>query len=137
MMLNHGEPGTNCVRSNWLTIIRKQRIQARKQSIQLYLSFRRNGGEGQNPGGRLCTLFKDAMEKQPPEDVRKHLNEVAKDPKIPAQGKLLVSKLQSILTGSREVELASDPNLDYIDAAELLFLLEKIERLESGSYSKT
>ncbi len=112
-------------------------IQARNQSIQLYIAFRRDGGDDQNPGGKLCTLFKDAMEKQPPEDVRKHLNEVAKDPKIPAQGKLLVSKLQSILTGSREVELASDPNLDYIDAAELMFLLEKIERLESGSYSKT
>ena len=104
--------------------------QARNQAIQLYLSFRRNGGEDHNPGGRLCTLFEDAMEKQPPEEVRKHLDEVAKDPKIPVQGKLLVSKLQSILTGAREVELASDPNLDYIDAAEVLFLLGNLERQE-------
>jgi hypothetical protein len=71
------------------------------------------------------------MEKQPPEEVRKHLDEVAKDPKIPVQGKLLVSKLQTILTGSREVELASDPDLDYIDAAEILFLFENLERQEA------
>ncbi len=105
--------------------------QARNQAIQLYLAFRRSGGEDHNPGGRLCTLFKDAMENQPPEEVRKHLDEVSKDPKIPVQGKLLVSKLQTILTGSREIELASDPNLDYIDTAEILFLLENLERQEA------
>ncbi|MCP4267621.1 MAG: tetratricopeptide repeat protein [Candidatus Brocadiaceae bacterium] len=105
--------------------------QARNQAIQLYLAFRRNGGEDHNPGGRLCTLFRDAMEKQPPEEVKKNLDEVANDPKIPAQGKLLVSKLQTILTGSREVELASDPDLDYIDAAEILFLFENLERQEA------
>ncbi|GAX60587.1 hypothetical protein SCALIN_C13_0099 [Candidatus Scalindua japonica] len=101
--------------------------QAREQAIQLYLAFRRDGGEDQNPGARLCTLFDDAMLQQPTEEVKKHLDEVAKDPKIPVQGKLLISKLQSILTGSREKGLASDPDLDYIDAAEILFLLEKLE----------
>ena len=103
-------------------------VQAREQAIQLYLAFRRDGGEDQNPGARLCTLFDDAMGSQPPEEVKKHLDEVAKDPKIPDEGKLLISKLQSVLTGSREKELASDPNLNYIDAAEILFLLEKLEK---------
>ncbi len=102
--------------------------QAREQAIQLYLAFRRDGGEDQNPGARLCTLFDDAMGGQPPDEVKKHLDEVAKDPKIPDEGKLLISKLQSVLTGSREKELASDPNLNYIDAAEILFLLEKLEK---------
>ena len=102
--------------------------QAREQAIQLYLAFRRDGGEDHNPGARLCTLFYDAVESQPPEEVKKHLDEVAKDPKIPDEGKLLISKLQFVLTGSREKELASDPNLNYIDAAEILFLLEKLEK---------
>ncbi|KHE92443.1 MAG: toll/interleukin-1 receptor domain-containing protein [Candidatus Scalindua rubra] len=102
--------------------------QAREQAIQLYLAFRRDGGEDHNPGARLCTLFYDAVGSQPPEEVKKHLDEVAKDPKIPDEGKLLISKLQSVLTGSREKELASDPDLDYIDAAEILFLLEKLEK---------
>ncbi len=102
--------------------------QAREQAIQLYLAFRSDGGEDQNPGARLCTLFDDAMGSQPSEEVKKHLDEVAKDPKIPDEGKLLISKLQTVLTGSRDKELASDPNLHYIDAAEILFLLEKLEK---------
>ena len=102
--------------------------QAREQAIQLYLTFRSDGGEDQNPGARLCTLFDDAMGSQPQEEVKKHLDEVAKDPKIPDEGKLLISKLQTVLTGSREKELASDPDLNYIDAAEILFLLEKLEK---------
>lgn len=102
--------------------------QAREQAIKLYLAFRSDGGEDQNPGARLCTLFDDAIGSKPPEEVKKHLDEVAKDPKIPDEGKLLISKLQTVLTGSREKELASDPNLNYIDAAEILFLLEKLEK---------
>ncbi len=102
--------------------------QAREQAIQLYLAFRRDGGEDQNPGARLCTLFDDALGSQPPEEVKKHLDEVANDPKIPDEGKLLIAKLQTVLTGSREKELASDPNLHYIDAAEVLFLLEKLKK---------
>jgi hypothetical protein len=102
--------------------------QAREQAIKLYLAFRNDGGEDQNPGARLCTLFDDAVGSQPPGEVKKHLDEVAKDPKIPVEGKLLISKLQTVLTGSREKELASDPNLNYIDAAEILFLLEKLEK---------
>ncbi len=106
-----------------------------KHAVQLYLTFRRDGGESNYPGGRLCALFKDAMDKQPPEEVSKQLSEVAKDTKIPAQGKLLVSKLQTILEGSREMELASDSNLDYIDAAEIMFLLENLGRQEGENGS--
>jgi tetratricopeptide (TPR) repeat protein len=102
---------------------------AREQAIQSYLACRRDGGEDQSPGARLCGLFVEAMEKQKPEEVKKQLDEVATDSNIPASGKLLVSKLQDILTGSREVGLASDAGLDYTDAAEILFLLERREKM--------
>ncbi|MGR3175788.1 MAG: toll/interleukin-1 receptor domain-containing protein [Candidatus Scalindua sp.] len=101
---------------------------AREQAIQLYLTCRRDGGENQSPSARLCAMFEEAMEKQTPEEVKKQLNEVVTDPDIPASGKLLISKLQAILAGSREVELASDAGLDYTDTAEILFLLERLER---------
>ncbi|ODS31229.1 MAG: hypothetical protein SCARUB_03650 [Candidatus Scalindua rubra] len=101
---------------------------AREQAIQSYLACRRDGGEDQNPGGRLCALFKKALENQQPGEIEKQLDEVAGDPNIPASGKLLVSKLQAILAGSRERELASDPGLNYVDAAEILFLLEGLGR---------
>ena len=102
---------------------------AREQAIQLYLACRRDGGEDQNQGGRLCALFGEAMEKQKPEEIKKQLDEVTSDPNIPESGKLLISKLQAILAGSREAGLASDAGLDYTDAAEILFLLERLERL--------
>ncbi|MGR3294306.1 MAG: tetratricopeptide repeat protein [Candidatus Scalindua sp.] len=101
---------------------------AREQAIQLYLVCRRDGGEDQSPGARLCALFVEAIEKQRPEEVKKQLDEVAADSDIPASGKLLISKLQEILAGSREVGLASDAGLDYTDAAEILFLLERLGR---------
>ncbi|MDR4505044.1 MAG: toll/interleukin-1 receptor domain-containing protein [Candidatus Scalindua sp.] len=105
---------------------------ARKQSVQVYLACRRDGGEDQNPSARLCVLFEEALKKQKPEEVRKQLDEVANDPKIPVSGKLLVSKLQEILAGSRERELAEDLGLNYADAAEILFLLERLERVKVG-----
>jgi tetratricopeptide (TPR) repeat protein len=101
---------------------------ARGQAIQLYLACRRDGGEDQSPSARLCTLFEDALKQQKPEEIKKQLDEVASDPNIPKSGKLLVLKLQAILTGSREVGLASDAGLDYTDAAEILFLLERLEK---------
>jgi tetratricopeptide (TPR) repeat protein len=98
---------------------------AREKAIQLYLACRRDGGEDQSPGARLCALFENALKQQKPEEIKKQLEEVASDPNIPESGKLLVSKLQAILAGSREVGLASDAGLDYTDAAEILFLLER------------
>jgi len=38
----------------------------------------------------------------------------------------MIPKLQAILQGSRDPALATDPNLDYDDAAELLLLLEAL-----------
>ena len=87
-----------------------------------------DGGEDQSPSARLCTLYEDALKQQKPEEIKKQLDEVASDPSIPESGKLLVSKLMAILAGSREVELASDAGLDYTDAAEILFLLERLEK---------
>ncbi len=99
---------------------------AREQAIQLYLVCRRDGGEDQSPSARLCALFENALKQQKPEEIKKQLDEVASDTNIPESGKLLVSKLQAILTGSREVGLAFDVGLDYADAAEILFLLERL-----------
>lgn len=101
---------------------------AREQAIQLYFVCRRDGGEDKSPSARLCALFENALKQQKPEEIKKHLDEVASDPNTPESGKLLVSKLQAILAGSREVGLASDAGLDYTDAAEILFLLERLER---------
>jgi hypothetical protein len=40
----------------------------------------------------------------------------------------LISALQAVLAGSRDLHLADDTNLNYADAAELLLLIESLPR---------
>ena len=42
------------------------------------------------------------------------------------QGKVVLPKLQAILGGSRDLALADDPALTYLDAVELRLLLESL-----------
>ena len=100
--------------------------QAREQAIQLYLAYRRDGGENYEPGGRLCFDFWQAIQENKTEEMATLLEELSNDPEIPSSLKILIPKLQDILDGAREPGLADDTNLYYRDAAEALFLLEKM-----------
>ena len=101
---------------------------ARKKAIQLFLAYRRDGGENHSSGGRLCLWFENALQKQPPEEIEKRLVEMENDPKTSQPIKTLVSKLQIVLAGYFDTGLAEDPDLYYRDAAEFLFLLEKLTK---------
>ena len=52
------------------------------------------------------------------------LDQIATSPNVPSTGRLLIEKLQAILAGSRDPELAADPELHYQYAAEIQLLLE-------------
>ncbi len=45
---------------------------------------------------------------------------------MPPHAHALIGKLRSVLAGERILALADDPELDYLDAAELKFLLENL-----------
>jgi tetratricopeptide (TPR) repeat protein len=100
---------------------------ARGEAIRLFLSYRLDGGENHNPGGRLCYEFLPAIQENKTEAMAALLAELANDPEIDQELKVLIKKLQAILAGSRDQELAADPELHYTDAAEILFLLEKLK----------
>jgi tetratricopeptide (TPR) repeat protein len=100
--------------------------QAREQAIQLYLAYRRDGGENHLPGGRLCFDFWQAIQENKTEEMATLLEELSNDPEIPSSLKILIPKLQDILDGAREPEMADDPELWVTNAAEVLFLLEKM-----------
>jgi len=99
---------------------------ARDQAMQLYLAYRRDGGENHNPGGRLCHAFRQALQENKAEEMAAQLAELLNAPGIPSHLKALVSKLQALLSGSRDPGLAADPDLHYTDAAEILLLLGEI-----------
>jgi tetratricopeptide (TPR) repeat protein len=105
--------------------------QAREQAVQLYLAYRRDGGENHNPGGRLCAQFWQAIQENRTEQMANRLSQLASDPQTHPLLKPLISKLQAILADSRDPELAADPELYYTDATEVLFLLEKLGKSQA------
>jgi hypothetical protein len=98
----------------------------RDQAIHLFLAYRRDGGENHNPGGRLCHEFREALQENKTGKMTSLLTELLNDPELSSSLKALIPKLQALLAGSRDPGLAVDPELDYTDAAEILFLLEML-----------
>ena len=98
---------------------------ARDQAIQLYLAYRRDGGENHTKGGRLCHEFRKALQENKTGKMATRLTELLNHPEISTSLKPLIPKLQALLAGSRDPGLAADPELDFDDAAEILFLLEE------------
>ncbi|MGB5685157.1 MAG: hypothetical protein WBM35_05055 [Candidatus Electrothrix sp.] len=50
----------------------------------------------------------------------------------------MIQLLQDIISGSHNPALADDPALDYVDAAEVLFLMERLEgAIRPGGTNRT
>jgi tetratricopeptide (TPR) repeat protein len=99
----------------------------REKAIQLYLAYRRDGGENYTGTGRLCFDFRQALEENKTEEMAAVLEERLKQPGISSLMKTLIPKLQAIIAGSRDPELANDPELYYRDAVEVTLLLEEMK----------
>lgn len=102
--------------------------EARRQSIQKYLAYRRAGGENPNPGSRLCAQIGQAIRGGDTAPLAAKLAQIMASPNVPAAGKLLIAKLQAVLAGSRDPALATDPDLHYQYAGELQLLLEDLAK---------
>lgn len=73
---------------------------------------------------QLCVAVSQALASGEVEEVNGQLAELAQAPDLPAYFQPLIPALRAILGGSRDPALASDPGLNYRDAAEVLLLLE-------------
>jgi len=102
-------------------------LKAREKAFQLFLSFRRAGGENHEPGGKVCAKVSQLLQSVPPEEIGKILEEQTANIEAGAPYKLFLSKLLSILAGARDRALVNDPNLDYDDAVELVLLMERLD----------
>lgn len=100
--------------------------QARRQAIQKYLAYRRVGGANTNPGAQLCAQTGAAIHTGETAAMSARLAQINLSPNIPAAGKLLIAKLQAILSGSRDPALAADPGLHYQYAVEIQLLLDEL-----------
>ena len=106
--------------------------QARQQAIQKYLAYRRVGGENANAGAKLCAQISQAIHAGDTVAMAAKLAQIVTSPNVPADGKLLIKKLQAILAGERNLALAVDANLHYQYAVEIQLLLEELARSGHG-----
>ena len=99
--------------------------QARAQAVVAYLAYRRDGGENQNPGARLCAMVAQAIQQGKLAETEQYLARFLGADAEP-WAKAMVPALQAILRGARDPVLAADMALDYDDAVELQLLLEQV-----------
>jgi hypothetical protein len=103
--------------------------EARRQARAAYLAYRRDGGENHLPDGRLALLVRQALAAGDPASVASQLQQVAAAPEA-ANLLSFLSALQAIAAGCRDLALAEDPALGFREAAEVLLLIEALERGE-------
>jgi tetratricopeptide (TPR) repeat protein len=102
--------------------------QARREAVTSYLAYRRAGGEPRDGHGRLGDAVGQALRAGDRAQAEAVLQALAADPALPAQDRVFVRRLQVIVSGSRDPTLADAPELPCTAAAEIVLLLEGLER---------
>ncbi|MCI5136072.1 MAG: tetratricopeptide repeat protein, partial [Candidatus Electrothrix sp. AW2] len=97
-----------------------------QQTRDAYLAYRRQGGYAQSSSGELADQLVEAVQQGKGEEMAQELGQIAKADDTPDWLKAVATLLLAVLNGSRDAALADDPALDYDDAAELLFLMERL-----------
>lgn len=100
--------------------------QARRQAIEAYRAYRRDGGENQDPDGRLCNTICQQVQASQTAEAVELLRQGENAPNLPAWMKALVKVLQAIVAGSRDPALAEAPEFSIFTAAEVLWLIERL-----------
>ncbi|MBF0369520.1 MAG: tetratricopeptide repeat protein [Magnetococcales bacterium] len=111
---------------------REAALQARQKAMELFLQYRRDGGENHAGGGRLCLMVEQGIKAKDTGEVAGLLGQLASDTDYHPYIRALAASLQKIVNGSRDPTLADDPALDYDDAVELKLLLERLRELEGN-----
>ena len=101
---------------------------ARERAIGAYLAYRRDDGENLSASAQFFGLVAQAIAENQISASEPQLSQLQRNADLPAGLKALLPKLQAILHGARDPSLATDPDLDYDDAAELQLLLEHLAR---------
>jgi tetratricopeptide (TPR) repeat protein len=101
--------------------------EAKRKAIACYVAYRRDGGENHNTPGRICLAVTQSLLAGDPAKATSLLQHLAANPDA-AWLLPFIRALQAIVAGSRDRPLADAPDLNYSMAAEILFLLETLEK---------
>jgi tetratricopeptide (TPR) repeat protein len=97
---------------------------AREKAMQLFLAYRRDGGENQTSAGRLCLAVGQVLKENKTTEMAATLKTLLSQQETNPVARALIPKLQAILAGSRDPGLANDPELWFMDAVEVRMLIE-------------
>lgn len=97
--------------------------EARQQALAAFLAYRRDGGENHDGGGRLALAVGQAIQQGDTAEVEQMIGQLLET----WQNKNFLRKLQAIIAGERDLDLAEDEGLHYELAAELVLLLEGLQ----------
>jgi tetratricopeptide (TPR) repeat protein len=100
---------------------------AKRKAIDGYLAYRRDGGENHYDDGHIALAVTKALLAGEREEAASALQQIAADPDLLLL-RPFVEALQSIVAGSRDRALADAPDFDLTMAAEILFLIERLEQ---------
>ena len=102
--------------------------EAERKAFECYLAYRRDDGENHDADGRICVAVTEPLLAGDPAAAASLLQQVAADPKLPGWLRPFLQALQAIVAGSRDRTLADAPDLHYTMAAEILLLLDELEK---------
>jgi tetratricopeptide (TPR) repeat protein len=101
--------------------------EAKGKAIACYLAYRRDGGENQNPDGRIALAVTQSLLVGDPAQAASLLQQLTARPDA-AWLLTFIRALQAIVGGRRDRTLADAPELNYSMAAEILLLIETLEK---------
>jgi hypothetical protein len=102
---------------------------ANRKAIVCYLAYRRDGGENHAVTGRICLAVTQPLLAGDAPTAASLLQQLAAHPNASGSLGTFIRALQAIVASSRDRTLADAPDLDYEMAAEILFLIETLEKV--------
>jgi tetratricopeptide (TPR) repeat protein len=102
--------------------------EARQKAIACYLAYRRDGGENHDGPGRIAFAVAQFLLAGQLPEAASFLGEVAAHPDATGRLEPFLRALQAIVAGSRDRALADASDLQYTAAAEILFLIETLDK---------
>ena len=103
-----------------------------RQAREAYLAYRRQGGYSQYSWGKLADSVFQMVQASQLEQAKTELNQLIGSADQTGWSKSFLKAVQVVLDGSRDRKLADDINLNYSRAAEILFLIERLEKMDRG-----
>lgn len=102
--------------------------EAKSKASACYVAYRRDGGENHEAEGRISRDVTESLLTVDPAAAASLLQQLAARPDATGSLGTYIHALQAIVAGSRDRTLADAPELDYMMAAEILFLIETLEK---------